>query len=884
MKHWILSLFCLFFTVCQAMDAVRLKVVNGVPRMEADGVPVRPRIFWGTHGYGKLRFQPGEQTIVFYRTAYQTRECDVTFHLRFFTIPQTILLEDFEVVDETTGEVLIPPMTFANSTDEKPLPDGWSAFPLNETNTVATLALLRRPPEDGGDALRIVLDNPTTRTPWPDFHLYTRPRKMQLFAGHRYRVTLRVNASVESGVCQETYRPDNRAYEMLMYDLFEEDHPSVLQRQVTLAHEAGIDLISVLCEMPWARPGEATDWDRIDHEIEEVLAANPDALVVPRLRLDPPTWWLNEHPDDRMEFREPTYRHQPFVSVSSHPWRELARNQLRATILHLEERFPGRIAGYHPGGQTSYEWFYHDSHGQNFFGYSPCEVAAFRDWLAKRYGSDAALQEAWGNPAVTLDTAEPPTPDERRQPPSLAMVMLPRLAQQVIDHNLFLQDEMADTILDFAHVIREATHGDRLVFFFYGYVYEFASKGWSAATGHYALRRILDSPDVDVLCSPFTYSDRAIAEAGLAMTAVESVLNAGKLWLFEDDTRTHVARLRHYSDWTSCAPDEWSSAQILLRNNAHELIRNAASWWMDLSGFGWFDEKPLWQNAMEPMRQPDQEKLLQPVPYAPQLASVLDERSLLYAANDAKVSWNCLYDLRSTLARTGASFGQYLLDDLLDGKVASPVVLLSNAWVLDDAQRNRLKTALAGKFAIWHTAAGIVDPERGASLNEAEALTGFRMELLGEGDDAPGKVEITPAGKAYGLSSWKVTAPEKMLFRVIPAEGDEILATWPDGSAAVVLRDHALFCATPELPRELLRLACRKGGAHLWTDEMCILYTDGRYLAVHATQDGVVTLHFPQPRRIRDLVTDEVMLTAPVTFFRTRELRRGETLFCELLP
>ena len=183
-----------------------------------------------------------------------------------------------------------------------------------------------------------------------------------------------------------------------------------------------------------------------------------------------------------------------------------------------------------------------------------------------------------------------------------------------------------------------------------------------------------------------------------------------------------------------------------------------------------------------------------------------------------------------------------MLEDLLAGKVPASVVVLSNAWVLDEAQRERLPQALDGKFVLWHTAAGIVDPAHGVTLEDSARLTGFRIELLGESDEKPGKVQATPAGVAYGLGDWTVHAPEKLLFRVLPETGDEILATWPDGSAAVILRDHALYCATPELPRELLRLACRKGGAHLWTDDACVLYTDGQYLVIHATQDGAVIL------------------------------------------
>ena len=204
-----------------------------------------------------------------------------------------------------------------------------------------------------------------------------------------------------------------------------------------------------------------------------------------------------------------------------------------------------------------------------------------------------------------------------------------------------------------------------------------------------------------------------------------------------------------------------------------------------------------------------------------------------------------------------------MLEDLLGGEVPATVVVLSNAWVLDAEQRDRLRQVLGGKFAVWHTAAGIVDPENGVSLEDSARLTGFRIERLGESDAKPAKVQATPAGMAYGLDGWSVSAPEKLLFRVIPEADDEILAIWPDGSAAVVLRDHALYCTTPELPRELLRLACRKGGAHLWTDDQCVLYTDGRYIVLHATQDGAVTIHLPGS-------ADDL---------RTHDLRKGETFF-----
>ena len=77
----------------------------------------------------------------------------------------------------------------------------------------------------------------------------------------------------------------------------------------------------------------------------------------------------------------------------------------------------------------------------------------------------------------------------------------------------------------------------KLVVFFYGYVFEFgAIRNGPATSGHYALRRVLDCPDIDVLCSPISYFDRGLGQSAPAMTAAESVALAGKMWLYEDDT------------------------------------------------------------------------------------------------------------------------------------------------------------------------------------------------------------------------------------------------------------------------------------------------------------------------------------------------------------
>ena len=94
---------------------------------------------------------------------------------------------------------------------------------------------------------------------------------------------------------------------------------------------------------------------------------------------------------------------------------------------------------------------------------------------------------------------------------------------------------MLDCVCELAHAVRKASQGRKLVVFFYGYVFEFAGvQNGPATSGHYALRRVLNCPDIDVLCSLISYFDRGLGQSAPSMTAAESVALAGKLWLNEE--------------------------------------------------------------------------------------------------------------------------------------------------------------------------------------------------------------------------------------------------------------------------------------------------------------------------------------------------------------
>ena len=67
-----------------------------------------------------------------------------------------------------------------------------------------------------------------------------------------------------------------------------------------------------------------------------------------------------------------------------------------------------------------------------------------------------------------------------------------------------------------ARVIKEETHGKKLTCFFYGYLFDMHGIPMGPQnSGHLAMARMLQCPDVDILCSPISYLDRELGGAGM---------------------------------------------------------------------------------------------------------------------------------------------------------------------------------------------------------------------------------------------------------------------------------------------------------------------------------------------------------------------------------
>ena len=848
---------------------VRVDPAGGAPRLVVNGAPVRARIFFGAPGSTPLPVSSNWSEVRFEFVASGSAS-NGTLHFRFGQKPGEIRLDDIQVAALDDPADLLPRCDFEQGLSS--FQRDWTFWPQGAANTVGRIAVMPGAGHDGSAGLRVTLTAPP-QGPWPDFHLYHHPR-LGLQQGHRYRVSFWAKADPARDLTVAFYQPG---------DTFRHlgGPPDCFAAQIRLAAEVGVRFVSFPADLPWPRPGQAADWSKVDSACRQVLAANPQALLIPRFWMGAPEWWRQAHPDDLMQWED---GRRGEAVVASPPYRRDAADRLAAVVAHLEEKFGENVAGYHPCGQNTGEWFYQDTWKHPLNGYAPADLTAWRLWLSRQYASDVALQRAWNAPAATRSTVPVPAAAARHGATN-GIFRSPVTEQALLDWASFQQQAMADCVCTLAHAARTASQGHKLVMFFYGYVFEFgAIQNGPATAGHYALRQVLNCPDVDLLCSPISYFDRGLGQSAPAMTAAESVALTGKMWLNEDDTHTYLAREDFPGAHEHVSTVGETTAE-LTRNVAQEALRNFATWWMDLGASGWFNDPALW-SEMKRLQPLDEWLLRNPTPFRPEVAAVIDERSLLrVAAGGTRVTAPGLYEARAPLGRMGAPYGQYLLDDVLEGRVQAKLYVFLNAWALTTGERVKLAQATRDAACLWCYAPGYFDttfrsaepfPSARASLAAMRELTGLELVLA-----ASPKARATPteAGQRLGLrQSFGVDSAPNPFFAVTPGRGDEVLAAYPDGAAAVVWRRSpngiSVFAGAPGLTSELLRAVARAAGVHLFTETDCNVYASGPFVALHASQAGGMKINLGQSGPVSDVLTGKEIGAGPTL---SLPFQRGET-------
>jgi hypothetical protein len=458
----------------------------------------------------------------------------------------------------------------------------------------------------------------------------------------------------------------------------------------------------------------------------------------------------------------------------------------------------------------------------------------------------------------------------------------PLLEQKVIDFHDYQQVAVVEALEAMARVIKEETHHKKLVTFFYGYLFEIGGIPMGPQnSGHLALARLLKCPEVDILCSPISYQDRANGGIGHFMTVVDSVRRAGKLWLNEDDTRTHLTYNKTPFGFIQPIETEQAGKWVHARNLAQIIPRRMACWFMDLGNEGWLNSEGLWSNIGN-LKAMYQKLLAEPACWSPEVAIVVDERSPFYLADRWELTRYLLPIFRSDYARMGAPHSLYLLSDVLEGRVTLPKVTLFLAcFHITDSERESLLTALQGKTALWFYGSGYLGDKTTTIVN-TEALTGVEFE------EKPGGITgsaIYRSGLAMTKNlEGKRAGPEVRLepgWSVEEREGVIPSADYSEGGIAIASRSYrgvnSIHVGTLGCPAGFLRNVVKEAGCHVYLDSDDLVLTDGRFLAVSASDSGTKTLNLPKGNRLVRFGSETVLNPQGTTF--AEEFQKGETRY-----
>ncbi len=562
------------------------------------------------------------------------------------------------------------------------------------------------------------------------------------------------------------------------------------RRQIALFRDAAVHVYTAYLPLDscWSSPG-VYDFAPLDECVRGYLSVDPEAHLILILRLVPPSWWMDAHPDELVGYAmgsdfdtmdEAGRVRRP--SLASKVWQEDAMAVWRAAIHHLETAPWGkRVIGYQPGYGIYTEWHYFGSWEQQMPDTGAAMTAALRRWVREKYTTTAALRKAWRRDDITLESVTVPAAEPRLVTRPLG-TLLPGDDQWVIDYYRCQQQITADVMESFCRADKEETNGRALAGAFYGYYFGVPPQ---TQGGHLELERMLQSPSIDYFAAPYDYSHRLVGDDGRGRAVVDAFPLSGKAHMIEVDTRTHLHGRNEYGRVASTQ----ESLAVIRREVATALLHGSAMWWCDFGSDGaggWYDQAELIAEVAA-MNRLAQDLLEVPRTRTAQIALVCDLESFFYLADGKAMQAQQLVldDLCGKLKRLGAPVDMIFLSQLEQTDLSRyRMLVFPHALCLTAKERSVVARAAAGRAALWLWAPGITDGKE-FSPGLVHEITGISVRLDGNG--------VRPAAV--------VCPTEHPLTRHIPTES--VYDVVPRDSAAVPDASEAANWYNPRDPKTM---------------------------------------------------------------------------------
>jgi len=614
------------------------------------------------------------------------------------------------------------------------------------------------------------------------------------------------------------------------------------------------------------------DLSMLTHDIRGVLDANPAAAIILYLYIEPSPEWRQAHPAEdtqyadtkAVEFQDYNIHtmwmdHDPEnavrTSLASTKWRSSVVKRLNTLLTALARTPEGKAF---VGVQLAIG-VYGEAHYWGFVAHDPdigpAMTAYFRHWLRENYRTEQDLQTAWNDPTVGFDTAQVPGTPEREHT-SEGIFRDPAQERKVIDYYKCQQRVVADDILLFCRTAKESWPRPLVVGTLYGYF--FCLFGRQATGGHLEIERVLDSPYIDYLRGPMSYSDlaRDMGGSGQSRGLLDHVRRHGKLWLDEMDQNTFFGD-PFYN--LSRSTTSWSDDIALLRRNlSSSFTRGMGLFFWDFGprsvGGSW--HQPDLLATIRQMHTLLSNYYTRPFRHDADVLFVYDNLVHYYIANSWKrepITEAAIEKASAAAYHTGVVFDETLLADLetIDWS-RYKVVLFMDTYYLTDQQRQYIRQHVEreGRHVVWDYMPGYTN---GQALRQdfVEEVTGMKFEKFTPPPGAP-----TVMVDANSLPSVNFSVAFSIPVMAVVDPDAENLGFISDARLCGLARKHlgdstSWFASLPITDAALMRAIFRAAGAHIYDNQPDVLYSGGGILTVHSKDGGPRTLRLLNGKEIR---------------------------------
>jgi len=435
------------------------------------------------------------------------------------------------------------------------------------------------------------------------------------------------------------------------------------------------------------------------------------------------------------------------------------------------------------------------------------------------------------------------------------------MTQPSVDYYAFFQECAVETIEHFAKIAKEASGNRLLVGSYYGYYHGhyYANPYHFQDSGHYATWRMLQSPYIDFFGGPAPYIRRDIMLYPNGLTA--SIALHGKLWICEEDTRTHrsVSKATPHIGITEISQSE--TIAVMLRDYIAMTSRQTTAYLYDFIS-GWYRDEPT-MDTIRRIHQLDEARLTMKgtLPSVAEVAIIYSEAFIPFAAS------------RHAAAMVGEKFGPSSMDywgvpvdDYLESDLETidfsryKVVIFANSFLYTNRLQKLIETKVAkdGRRLIFFGTPGVVGEDNCIYPENCEKLTGISIEL-----EEPSVGKPLDTLWHQGTCHFQYTR-----YAHVKEEGSRALAHYVTDQKVAIAEcmkngSRRILCCHPFPDALVMRNLLGKEKVHVYTSGKSGLpafYMAKPYIGVFSRRGGAQAVTLQEPAEIVvNLMTGEVL-------------------------